>query len=137
MRVIIFFSANINSNNNLRKKFSTILFCFSNPTYYICTHPPSPESPGVYRISDFFQPRSMDFFARYRKDNAVLQRPTEHEEPLGKQGTFAKARKRRRMRLIKTDRLQKGMAVVFVDDRRQQNTEPPSEREVLPQLSSR
>ncbi|GIY84560.1 hypothetical protein CDAR_168931 [Caerostris darwini] len=76
-------------------------------------------------------------WARYRKDDAVLQRSTEHEQPLAKQGTFAKARKRRRMRLIKTDRRQKGMAVVFLDDRRQQNTEPPREREVLPRLSSR
>ncbi|GIX89542.1 hypothetical protein CEXT_547981 [Caerostris extrusa] len=87
-------------------------------------HPPSPESPGVYRISDFFKHRSMDRH-RYRND-AVLQRPTEHEQPLAKQGTFAKARKRRRMRLIKTDRRQKGMAVVFLDDSRQHNTEPPS-----------
>ncbi|GIY84564.1 hypothetical protein CDAR_168951 [Caerostris darwini] len=52
----------------------------------------------------------------------ILQRSTEHEQPLAKQRTFAKARKRRRMRLIKTDKRQKGMAVVFLGDCRQHNT---------------
>ncbi|GIX89544.1 hypothetical protein CEXT_547991 [Caerostris extrusa] len=72
----------------------------------VCSHLPQ-NPPGVYRISDFFKPSSMDRHDIEKIIQFSKDRPSTSNH-------FAKARKRRRMRLIKTDRRQKGMAVVFL-----------------------